>query len=108
MFWRWRETVCGLITSSAAISRFVRPAATSRSTSSSRSVSGDCLGLRNESSDAAVGLGAELFERRAGGLQLDLVALVVAHGTAGPCDVNPGPCGFIRHPERAPPRAGSA
>ena len=108
MFWTWRETVCGLITSSAAISRFVRPAATSRSTSSSRSVSGDCLVLRCESSDAQIGLGAELFERGAGGLQLELGALVVAHGTAGACDVDPGPCRVIRHPERAPSRAGSA
>ena len=39
MFCRWRATVCSLITSAVAISRFVRPVATSRSTSHSRSVS---------------------------------------------------------------------
>ena len=39
MFCTWRATVCSLITSSAAISRLLLPAATSRSTSSSRGVS---------------------------------------------------------------------
>ena len=39
MFWTWRATVCSLMTSDAAISRFVFPAATSRSTSSSRAES---------------------------------------------------------------------
>ncbi len=36
MFWTCRATVCSLMTSEAAISRFVLPAATSRRTSSSR------------------------------------------------------------------------
>ena len=39
LFWRWRATVCSLITSAAAISRLLCPAATRRSASSSRAVS---------------------------------------------------------------------
>ena len=42
MFCTWRATVCALMTRIVAISRLVRPVATSRRTSNSRSVSSPC------------------------------------------------------------------
>ena len=57
MFCTWRATVCSLITSASAMSRLLRPAATSRKTSSSRAVrpwvSGACAPPRRARSGPA-------------------------------------------------------
>ena len=74
MFCRWRATVCSLTTSSAAISRFVFPAATSRSTSQLARGSAHGVGHhgpRATSSRARSGLRAQVLEGRPRRLELE-------------------------------------
>ena len=109
MFWTWRETVCGLITSSAAISRFVRPAATRRSTSSSRSVRrrglrrcGASRARRDRAWRRAVRTWREPHPARPRRRRCHPVR------AASERDADTGTCRVIGHPERAPPCAGAA
>ncbi len=87
MFCRCRATVCSLMTSADAISRLLRPAATSRSTSSSRGVSPWLsTGPRPMSASTRARSGArpEPREHLPGRLELEQRRVVIAQGARTP------------------------
>ncbi len=105
-----RSTVRSLSTSSAAIARFVSPAATSRSTSQLASGQRRAGGRAPEQRvDARVGRRAELRERVARGVELQRGGVLVAERAARDADELARPrAASYGHRERAPAAPGVA
>ena len=106
MFCTWRATVCSLMTSSEAISRLLFPAATRRSTSSSRGVS-PCVsrepdGEVSESTRRQVGPCPELLEDAAGTFELERRRVLVAQRAAGHREQDTNPRGLVGRLELLP------
>ena len=108
MLLTWRATVFSLMNSSAAIARLVLPAATRRSTSTSRAVSPPAAlaaAFRDERlHPGKVGRGAELLEHPARRVELHLRRVLVPELPAGEPDQHPGARGFVRRLELLPGR----
>ena len=107
MFCRCRATVCSLITSSTAMSRFVLPAATSRRTSASRAVSpaGSAPGLPQQYRASRRRSGAQPLEARERGAKLEPRPVFVAGGAERAREHAPGRAVSYGQPQLLPSRS---
>ena len=110
MFWRCRPTVCSLMTSADATSRFVTPVATSRRTSHSRSVRSDAPAgseaSRSCATRATSGAAPSRSKTPVAACELQRGGVLVAQSPAGERDLDTRSGGVVRHLQLAP-RQGS-